>query len=166
MSIFHSQSNRFLSNLHQVYKYYPVPYHSGDHTSFQLSQALAGHQIQTHDKTNTRRRTKIVSHKLGRKSSEMDVREVRTSLQYDTEDGFNHDGSEIPNFRKVFYKLKFVCAPRLQFRECSCHYKAKSTMEGAVVRPLVVSSGIVRVAWAPTPLGKETPQNIFRTEKG
>ncbi|VCU38820.1 Bgt-55103 [Blumeria graminis f. sp. tritici] len=38
-------------------------------------------------------------------------------------------------------------------------------MEGAVVRLLVVSSGIVRVAWALTPLGKETPNIIVRAEK-
>ena len=38
-------------------------------------------------------------------------------------------------------------------------------MEGVVVRLLVVFCGIARVSWAPTPLGKETPQIIFRAEK-
>ncbi|VDB93578.1 Bgt-55009 [Blumeria graminis f. sp. tritici] len=38
-------------------------------------------------------------------------------------------------------------------------------MEGAMVRLLVVFSGMIRVAWAPTPLGKETPQTTFRAEK-
>ncbi|VCU40895.1 Bgt-55029 [Blumeria graminis f. sp. tritici] len=35
-------------------------------------------------------------------------------------------------------------------------------MEGVVVRLLVVFSGMVRVAWAPTPLGEETPQITYR----
>ncbi|VCU41287.1 Bgt-55054 [Blumeria graminis f. sp. tritici] len=38
-------------------------------------------------------------------------------------------------------------------------------MEGVVVRLLVVFSGKVLVAWAPTPLGKEISQIIFRAEK-
>ncbi|VDB92854.1 Bgt-55050 [Blumeria graminis f. sp. tritici] len=38
-------------------------------------------------------------------------------------------------------------------------------MEGVVVRLLVVFSSIVRVAWAPTPLGKETSQITFRADK-
>ncbi|VCU39159.1 Bgt-55019 [Blumeria graminis f. sp. tritici] len=38
-------------------------------------------------------------------------------------------------------------------------------MEGVVIRLLVVFSGIVRVAWAPTPLGKETSQITYRAEK-
>ncbi|VCU40532.1 Bgt-55116 [Blumeria graminis f. sp. tritici] len=38
-------------------------------------------------------------------------------------------------------------------------------MEGVVIRLLVMFSGIVCVAWAPTPLGKETSQTIFRAEK-
>ncbi|VCU38858.1 Bgt-55005 [Blumeria graminis f. sp. tritici] len=38
-------------------------------------------------------------------------------------------------------------------------------MEGAVVRLLVVFSGMVRVAWAPTPLGKERTQITYRAEK-
>ncbi|VDB89949.1 Bgt-55037 [Blumeria graminis f. sp. tritici] len=38
-------------------------------------------------------------------------------------------------------------------------------MESFVVRLLVVFSGMVWVAWAPTPLGKETSQTIFHAEK-
>ncbi|VDB94757.1 Bgt-55010 [Blumeria graminis f. sp. tritici] len=38
-------------------------------------------------------------------------------------------------------------------------------MEGVVVRLLVVFSGMVGVAWAPTPLGKETSQITFRAGK-
>ncbi|VCU40564.1 Bgt-55114 [Blumeria graminis f. sp. tritici] len=38
-------------------------------------------------------------------------------------------------------------------------------MEGVTVRLLVLLSGMVRVAWAPTPLGKEAPRITFRAEK-
>ncbi|VDB90527.1 Bgt-55020 [Blumeria graminis f. sp. tritici] len=38
-------------------------------------------------------------------------------------------------------------------------------MEDAVVCLLVVFSGIVRVACAPTSLGKESPKTIFRSEE-
>ena len=61
------------------------------------------------------------------------------------------------NFGKSFTNWA-LCASRLGLRECNWYYKRKPTMKGAVVRLLVVFSGMVRVAWAPTPLGKETPK--------
>ena len=49
--------------------------------------------------------------------------------------------------------------------ECSSHYKYQSTMEGAVVRLLVMFSSMAWIDWAPTLLGKETSQIKFRAEK-
>ncbi|VCU38981.1 Bgt-55098 [Blumeria graminis f. sp. tritici] len=38
-------------------------------------------------------------------------------------------------------------------------------MKGVVIRLLVMFSGMVLVAWAPTPLGKETSPITFRAKK-
>ena len=68
---------------------------------------------------------KSVAHKSGRQFFEMDVRGFRTSLQDDAMEGDNLDGREIPNFGQKFYEFSF------------------QTIEGAVVRLLVVFSGMV-----------------------
>ena len=44
----------------------------------------------------------------------MGARGVRTSLQDDSEDGYNLDVREIRNFADEFYELNFVHAPRIQ----------------------------------------------------
>ena len=62
------------------------------------SLAAAGRQIYAYADIYTRRRTEIVAPKSGRQLFGMDVREIRTSLQDDVEDGYNLDGCEISNF--------------------------------------------------------------------
>ena len=98
-----------------------------------------------------------MAHESGGQIFGMDDKGIRTSSQDDAENGYNIHGREILNFGKELYELSFVCAPTLRLRECNCHYKHNSTMEGAVVRLMLVLSGKVRVAWTPTPLGKDTP---------
>ena len=71
----------------------------------------------------------------------MDVREIRISLQDDAEDVYYLDGGEVLNFSKEFYKLSFVRA-KLN-RESAAGTKHKPTMEGAVVRFLIVFCGKV-----------------------
>ena len=49
-------------------------------------------------------------HKCGRQFFGMNVREIRTSLQDDTKDGYCHDGHKDLNFGKEFFKLSIVRA--------------------------------------------------------
>ena len=51
-----------------------------------------------------------MAHKFGRKLFMMDVREIRTSFQDDTEDGYYLDECGISNFGREFYELSFVRA--------------------------------------------------------
>ena len=49
-------------------------------------------------------------HKSGRQFFGMNVREIRTSLQDDTKDGYCHEGHKDLNFGKEFFKLSIVRA--------------------------------------------------------
>ena len=49
-----------------------------------------------------------MAHKSGRQFFGVDVRGTRTSLQDDTEDGYNLDERVILNFGKEFHGLSFV----------------------------------------------------------
>ena len=51
-----------------------------------------------------------MAHKPGRHFFGMGVREIRTSSQVDTKDGYNLDEREILNFGKEFFKWSFVRA--------------------------------------------------------
>ena len=51
-----------------------------------------------------------MEHKSGRHFFGVELREIRTSLQDDPEDGYNLDGYEISKFGKEFHKLSFARA--------------------------------------------------------